>query len=197
MNDLLERIASDDAPTLSRLQAELARRADRAGALDVAYRTVDSPVGTLLLAATTDGLVRVAFEGEGHDAVLDELARAVSPRVLHAPFRLDAAALQLDEYFAGDRRTFDLPVDLRLATGFRRHVLAHLRTIPFGATESYAIVARAAGSPNAVRAVGTACALNPVPLVVPCHRVVRSDGTVGQYRGGVDAKRVLLALEAA
>jgi len=197
MNDLLERIASDDAPTLSRLQAELARRADRAGALDVAYRTVDSPVGTLLLAATTDGLVRVAFEGEGHDAVLDELARAVSPRVLHAPFRLDAAALQLDEYFAGDRRTFDVPVDLRLATGFRRHVLAHLRTIPFGATESYAIVARAAGSPNAVRAVGTACALNPVPLVVPCHRVVRSDGTVGQYRGGVDAKRVLLALEAA
>jgi len=197
MNDLLERIACDDAPTLSRLQAELARRADRAGALDVAYRTVDSPVGTLLLAATTDGLVRVAFEGEGHDAVLDELARAVSPRVLHAPFRLDAAALQLDEYFAGDRRTFDVPVDLRLATGFRRHVLAHLRTIPFGATESYAIVARAAGSPNAVRAVGTACALNPVPLVVPCHRVVRSDGTVGQYRGGVDAKRVLLALEAA
>jgi methylated-DNA-[protein]-cysteine S-methyltransferase len=198
MNDLLDRITiGDDETRLSRLHRDLAARADRAGLLDVAFRTVDTPLGALLLAATTDGLVRVAFEGEGHDQVLDELARAVSPRLLHAPFRLDAAARQLDEYFTGTRRQFDVPVDLRLARGFRRDVLAHLRTIPFGATESYAVVARAAGSPNAVRAVGTACALNPVPVVVPCHRVVRSDGTIGQYRGGVAAKRTLLALEAA
>jgi|SRR5215216_4678356 methylated-DNA-[protein]-cysteine S-methyltransferase len=197
MNDLLDRIATDDAGALARLHADLAARAEEAGVLDVAYRTIDSPLGTLLLAATTDGLVRVAFEGEGHDTVLDDLAGAVSPRVLHAPFRLDTAARQLDEYFTGARRAFDVPVDLRLANGFRRDVLTHLRTIPFGATESYAVVARAAGSPNAVRAVGTACALNPIPVVVPCHRVVRSDGTIGQYRGGVEAKRALLTLEAA
>ena len=168
-----------------------------AGLLDVAYRTVDSPLGPLLLAATVDGVVRVAFAAEDHDEVLARLAADVSPRILRYPARLDDAARQLDEYFAGRRRGFDVPVDLRLAHGFRRDVLAHLREIPFGATESYATVARAAGSPKAVRAVGTACATNPIPLVVPCHRVVRSDGTIGQYRGGVEAKRTLLALESA
>lgn len=197
MPDVLDRIPSPDAATLARLHDELAARAERDGVLDVAYRTIDSPLGELLLAATTDGLVRVAFEREDHDAVLESLASAVSPRVLRAPARLDVVARELDEYFHGARRSFDVPVDLRLAAGFRRAVLAHLRTIPFGTTESYAAVARAAGSPNAVRAVGTACATNPVPLVVPCHRVVRSDGTIGQYRGGVEAKRTLLALEAA
>ncbi len=141
--------------------------------------------------------MRVAFADEGHDAVLAALATAVSPRVLQAPARLDVVARQLEEYFAGRRRTFDVPVDLQLATGFRRLVLQHLREIPFGATESYAVVARAAGSPNAVRAAGSACATNPVPVVVPCHRVVRSDGSIGQYRGGVAAKQTLLALEAA
>ena len=153
----------------------------------------------MLLAATTAGVVRIAFSSvEDHDAVLDELSRTVSSRLLQAPARLDALAGELDEYFAGRRRTFaDVPVDLRSASGFRRAVLTHLRDIPFGTTESYATVARAAGSPNAVRAAGTACATNPVPLVVPCHRVVRGDGSIGQYRGGVEAKRLLLALEAA
>jgi methylated-DNA-[protein]-cysteine S-methyltransferase len=183
--------------TLDPLRDRLADRAAEEGLLDVAYRTVDSPVGTLLIAATPVGLTRVAYEREGHDAVLGRLAEQVSPRVLHAPARLDAAARELDEYFAGRRRAFDLPLDLRLARGFRRIILAHLRDIAYGATESYAVVAAAAGSPAAVRAVGTACANNPLPLVVPCHRVVRSDGSIGQYVGGADVKRQLLALERA
>jgi methylated-DNA-[protein]-cysteine S-methyltransferase len=197
MSGVLDLFPPADDHALARLHADLGRRAEREGILDVAHRTVDSPLGALLLAATTDGLVRVAFATEGHDDVLAALAEAVSPRLLEAPARLDNVARQLDEYFGGQRRTFDVPVDLRLASGFRRVVLQHLREIPFGATESYARVARAAGSPNAVRAAGTACATNPVPVVVPCHRVVRSDGSMGQYRGGVDAKRTLLALEAA
>ena len=125
------------------------------------------------------------------------LATDISPRILRAPPRLDEAARQLDEYFAGSRRAFDLPVDLRLAHGFRRDVLDHLLAIPYGRTESYAEVARAAGNPKAVRAVGSACAHNPVPVVVPCHRVVRSDGSIGQYLGGTETKVWLLALESA
>ena len=197
MSELLDSIGATDAATLDRLHAGLGRRAGAEGILDVAYRTIDSPLGTLLLAATPTGLVRVAFAGEGHDDVLVALASAVSPRLLEAPARLDPVAAELDEYFDGRRRRFDVAVDLQLATGFRRQVLAHLREIPFGATESYAAVAAAAGSPHAVRAAGSACATNPVPVVVPCHRVVRSDGSIGQYRGGVEAKRTLLALEAA
>ncbi|WP_432543167.1 methylated-DNA--[protein]-cysteine S-methyltransferase [Kineococcus sp. SYSU DK002] len=177
------------------LHAVLEQRAAQAGVLDVAYRTVDSPLGPLLLAATEVGLVRVAFERQGHDEALEELARAVSPRVLRAPARLDRTARELEEYFDGDRTGFDVPVDLALAAGFRRAVLDVLRRIGFGATLSYAGVAREAGSPRAVRAVGTACARNPVPLVVPCHRVVRSDGSVGEYAGGPEAKRLLLTLE--
>jgi methylated-DNA-[protein]-cysteine S-methyltransferase len=182
---------------VARLHAELARRADRAGLLDVAYRTVDSPIGPLLLAATPEGLVRVAFQLEGHDAVLQRLATDVSPRILRAPARLDEAAQQLDEYFAGTRRRFDLPVDLRLVRGFRRDVLDHLLAIPYGRTESYAEVARAVGNPKAVRAAGSACAHNPVPVVVPCHRVVRGDGSIGQYLAGTETKVWLLAMERA
>lgn len=178
-------------------RARLVAAAEEAGLLDVAYRTLDSPIGSLLLAATPEGVVRIAFDVEGHDGVLAVLAERVSPRILHAPGRLDGAARQLEEYFAGTRRRFDVPLDLRLASTFRRAVLEHLRTIAYGATESYAAVAAAAGSPAAVRAVGTACATNPVPVIVPCHRVVRSDGTMGGYLGGPDAKRALLALEAA
>lgn len=196
MTDLFVAVGAEP-DTITRLHADLAVRAERQGLLDVAYRTLDSPLGALLLAATGDGLVRVAFEGEGHEAVLAELAGEISPRVLRAPARLDAVARQLDAYFVGARRRFEVPVDLRLSHGFRRGVLEHLRQIPYGETESYAVVARAAGSPNAVRAAGSACATNPIPVVVPCHRVVRSDGTIGQYRGGVEAKRFLLALEAA
>ena len=194
MNTIFDPLATTD-DTMARLHDRLAVRAEEEHLLDVGYRTVDSPVGSLLLAATDRGLVRVAFAGEGHDAVLEMLARQVSPRILRAPQRLDLAARELDEYFAGRRTGFDLALDLRLAHGFRLEVLQHLREIGYGATESYAVVAAAAGSPRAVRAVGTACATNPVPVVVPCHRVVRSDGTAGAYRGGPEAKLTLLALE--
>ena len=186
-----------DDQTMARLHERLEDAADRHGVLDVAYRTVDTPVGTLLLAATAVGLVRVAYDIEGHDAVLARLAAAVSPRILRAPARLDATARQIDEYFAKRRTAFDVPVDLRLADGFRRTVVEHLRQIAYGDRESYAAVAAAIGSPKAVRAVGTACARNPLPVVIPCHRVVRSDGSTGQYAGGALAKTALLDLEAA
>jgi methylated-DNA-[protein]-cysteine S-methyltransferase len=195
-DDLFSSAPPIDPGALDRLHGRLVAAAAGSDLLDVAYRTVDSPVGTLLLAATPQGLVRVAYDREDHDAVLARLAERVSPRVLRAPSRLDDAARELDEYFTGRRRDFDLTLDLQLTRGFRRAVLAHLREIAYGATESYAVVAAAAGSPAAVRAVGTACATNPLPLVVPCHRVVRSDGSPGQYVGGADAKQVLLTMEA-
>jgi methylated-DNA-[protein]-cysteine S-methyltransferase len=195
--DMLAGISAPDPETADRLHARLVEQADGEGLLDVSYRTLDSPVGPLLLAATSDGLVRVAFDGEDHDAVLARLAAEISPRVLRAPRRLDDAARQLDEYFARRRRRFDLPIDLQLAHGFRRTVLTHLRAIPYGSTETYATVAAATGKPAAVRAVGTACARNPLPLVVPCHRVVRSDGTLGQYGGGPEVKERLLRMEGA
>jgi methylated-DNA-[protein]-cysteine S-methyltransferase len=160
-------------------------------------------VGSLLIAATDRGVVRVAFASEGHDAVLGMLATRLGSRILKmtsgrgAGGELDAAARELDEYFAGRRTAFDLPLDLSLATGFRRAVLGHLREIAYGSTESYAQVAEAAGSPRAVRAVGSACATNPLPVIIPCHRVLRSDGSLGGYLGGLEAKRALLALEAA
>ncbi|WNI17069.1 methylated-DNA--[protein]-cysteine S-methyltransferase [Actinacidiphila sp. ITFR-21] len=185
----------DDA--MARLQAALASKAQQEGILDLAYRTVDTPVGSLLLAATEQGLVKIAYAVQDHTAVLRQLSDTVSPRVLLAPARLDEPARQIDAYFAGRRTHFDLPLDWRLSKGFRRDVLSHLRQIGYGSTQSYAQVALAAGSPRAVRAVGTACATNPLPLVVPCHRVVRSDGAAGQYVGGKDAKNILLTLEAA
>ncbi|MFN2503444.1 MAG: methylated-DNA--[protein]-cysteine S-methyltransferase [Acidimicrobiales bacterium] len=193
--DLFGSTLSPDDEAVTRLRTDLARRAHLAGLLDVAYRTLDSPVGLLLLAATPAGLVRVAYARENHDRVLGVIAERISPRVLLAPARLDRTSRQLDEYFAGDRRHFELPVDLQLASGFRRSVLEHLLELDYGSTATYASVAATTGSPRAVRAVGTACANNPVPIVVPCHRVVRSDGTIGQYVGGPEAKRVLLDLE--
>jgi methylated-DNA-[protein]-cysteine S-methyltransferase len=197
MNGLFDRLPAYDEAASVRLHARLVADAEHEGLLDVAYRTIGTPVGELLLAATERGLVRVAYPSEDHAAVLARLASAVSPRILRAPSRLDSAARQLDEYFAGRLRTFDLPLDLRLAHGFRRDVLAHLPAIPYGRTESYSQVAAAAGHPRAVRAAGTACATNPLPVVVPCHRVVRSDGTAGGYVGGAEVKRTLLALERA
>ncbi|MFD3809861.1 methylated-DNA--[protein]-cysteine S-methyltransferase [Rhodococcus sp. NPDC058639] len=182
---------------LAWLHDKLVVDAEAAGLLDVAYRVVDTPVGPLLLASTTVGLVKVAFVAEGEDAVLDELARQIGPRILDAPARLDDAVRQLDEYFGGTRTAFDLPLDFRLATGFRREVISRLADIEYGRTASYADVAASAGSPRAVRAVGTACARNPLPVVLPCHRVVRTDGGLGQYAGGVEAKQILLRLEAA
>jgi methylated-DNA-[protein]-cysteine S-methyltransferase len=195
--DLFAALSTVDAEVDRRLHQRLVDAANAAGLLDVAYRTVDTPVGTLLLAATQKGLVRVAYASQDHDRVLEHLARDVSPRVLRAPARLDAVAREIEEYFAGRRRTFDVPLDLRLAHGFRRTVLSHLPEIGYGTTASYAAVAKASGHPKAVRAVGSACANNPLPLVVPCHRVVRSDGTIGQYVGGVEAKETLLTLEGA
>ena len=195
--DPLAPLYDTDPEALSRLRDSLVTAASGAGILDVAYRMLDTPVGTLLLAATEQGVVRVAFDREDHDLVLVALAQKVSPRIMLSPGRLDPAARQLSEYFAGSRRSFDLPLDLRLATGFRRTVLAHLPQIGYGHTESYAQVASAAGHPRAVRAVGSACATNPVPVIVPCHRVVRSDGSLGGYAGGASAKQSLLALEGA
>jgi methylated-DNA-[protein]-cysteine S-methyltransferase len=194
-NDLFPAVPPADDETLARLHTRLAERAAADDLLDVAYRTIDSPVGSLLLAATPAGLVRVAYASENHDAILTKLAAEVSPRVLYAPDRLDVAARELEEYFAGRRRSFDLPLDFQLSRGFRREVHMHLCDIGYGRTESYAVVAAATGSPAAVRAVGTACARNPLPVVVPCHRVVRSDGTPGGYVGGAAAKQTLLALE--
>ncbi len=185
-----------DDDDITRLHAQLAAAADRDDLLDVAYRTVDSPVGSLLIASTPVGLVRVAFGSEGHETVLQNLSDRISSRLLRAPARLDAVARQLDEYFAGHRRAFDVPLDWQLSTGFRRVVLTRLAVdVGYGTTASYGTLARLSGSPKAVRAVGTTCATNPIPIVVPCHRVVRADGTLGGYRGGPAAKRTLLDLE--
>lgn len=194
--ELRQALATDEAD-LRALHDSLVTAADAADLLDVAYRVVDSPYGPLLLAATPQGIARVAFALEGHDAVLDLLASTISPRILEAPARTDRAARQLDEYFSGQRRTFDVPVDLRLAHGFRREVVASLAQIAYGTTASYAAVAAAVGHPRAVRAVGSACSHNPLPVILPCHRVVRSDGLIGNYLGGSEMKRALLAMESA
>ena len=180
-----------------RLRDRLAAAADAAGILDVAYRTIDTPVGSLLLAATGQGLVRVAYPTQNHDAVLDQLAAKVSPRVLRAPARLDAAAREIDEYFAGRPHPLRPAAGPAAVPGFRRQVISRLPGISYGTTASYAAMAAAAGSPRAVRAVGTACAANPLPVVMPCHRVVRSDGSLGGYAGGTEAKQTLLTLEGA
>ncbi|ORW45585.1 cysteine methyltransferase [Mycobacterium paraense] len=185
-----------DREHLRRLHARLEMNAEAGGLLDIAYRTVDSAVGPLLLAATPRGLLRVAFANEDRAGVLQDLAERVSPRVLESPARLDPVARQLDEYLDGRRRRFDVALDWALSQGFRRTVLEHLSAdVGYGQTASYAILAGLSGCPKAVRAVGTACATNPIPIFVPCHRVVRSDGTMGSYRGGAAAKRVLLDLE--
>jgi methylated-DNA-[protein]-cysteine S-methyltransferase len=182
---------------LVRLHRRLEEAAEREGLLDVAYRTVDSPVGRLLLAATPRGLVRVGYEAEGHDQVLDTLAARLSPRVLHAPKRLEAAARELEEYFGGQRRAFGLPLDRSLSSGFRLLVQQNLPSIGYGQTRSYRQVAELVGSPGAARAVGTACSGNPLPVIVPCHRVLPSSGEPGRYVGGTAAKVTLLNLEAA
>jgi methylated-DNA-[protein]-cysteine S-methyltransferase len=198
MNGIPDYLTSPaDAGTLARLRLRLERAAEADGLLDIAYTTVDSPVGPLLLAATPQGLVRVAYDVEDHDRVLDALARRLSPRVLRAPGRLATAARELDEYFGGRRREFDLPLDMSLSTGFRQLVQRHLPEIGYGQTRTYGQVAALVGNPRAVRAVGTACATNPLPVVVPCHRVLKADGTPGGYVGGQEAKVTLLTLEAA
>ena len=193
----LVRAYPDMPDHLRQLRDRLAATAQSEGILDIAYRTVDSPVGPLLLAATQLGLVRVAYAREDHDTVLQSLSDRISPRILNAPARLDLVARELEEYFAGRRHTFDVPLDWRLSGGFRSAVLHRLPDIGYGQTATYAAVAQLAGNPKAIRAAAPACATNPLPVVIPCHRVVRSDGSMGGYLGGVEAKRLLLTLEAA
>lgn len=183
------------AMDLEGLHAGLAERAADRGLLDIAYRELESPLGRLLVATTGVGVVRLAFAGEGHDEVLADLAERVSPRVLEAPRRLDGVAVALEDYLTGRSRGVDVPIDLRLLAGFRREVVESLPGIGYGSTATYTEVAERTGRPRAVRAVGSACANNPVPLLLPCHRVVRSDGSEGGYRGGPEAKRALLDLE--
>ncbi len=169
--------------------------AESAGLLDVAYATYDSPVGTLVLAATPAGLVSVAFTDGGIDSALEQLARTVSPRVLRFARRLDEPRRELDEYFAGRRRTFELPLDRRLMHGFVRRVLEVTARIPYGSVSTYGLVAAEAGSPRGSRAAGNALGANPIPIVVPCHRVVRTGGALGGYGGGPERKRILLEAE--
>lgn len=171
----------------------LAAGAEAADLLDVAYARVGSPFGELLVAATPRGLVRLAYPGE--EGVLETLAAGVSPRVLEAPARLDDARRELEEYFGGRRRGFEVPIDWRLTRGFARRVLRATARIPFGAVATYREVASRAGSPRGFRAAGNALGSNPIPIVVPCHRVIRTGGDLGGYTGGLDRKERLLRLE--
>jgi methylated-DNA-[protein]-cysteine S-methyltransferase len=180
-------------------QAVAARFVDRAeasGLIDVAVTTMDSPIGPLLLMATRRGLIRIAFESENREQVLGEVAAQLSPRILEAPRRLDPVRRELDSYFNGGLREFDLELDWSLVGPFARRVLRRTSRIPYGAVASYGEVAHEIGAPGAARAVGNALGSNPIPVVVPCHRVVRTGGAMGGYGGGLPRKRWLLDLEA-
>jgi methylated-DNA-[protein]-cysteine S-methyltransferase len=178
--------------------ARFALRAEDEGLVDVAYGTLDTPVGELVLAGTKGGLVRVALSGESVENVLAELAEDVSPRILELPGRLDEARRELDEYFAGRRKRFELSLDWRLVPApFMKRVLEETAKVPYGSTTTYGDVAREIGSPRAHRAAGSALGRNPIPIVVPCHRVLRSGGVIGNYGGGPEMKRYLLQLEGA
>jgi len=180
------------------MKAELKRLADRAaaeGLLDIAYTTAESPFGTLLLATTPRGLVRLGLPNQDREELLEDLAARVSPRLLEAPAQLDEARRELDLYFEGKLTEFDLPVDWRLTDGFRGRVQRAIARIPYGKTRSYTEMARRAGNERAVRAAGTACGTNPIPIVVPCHRVLRTGGALGGYGGGLPMKEALLQME--
>jgi methylated-DNA-[protein]-cysteine S-methyltransferase len=188
--EMSERAAADAA-------SRLAERAAAEGLADVSYTAADSPFGSLLVAATRRGLVRLAFPEEEIDSVLERLARRVSPRIVEAPAPLDPVRRELEEYFAGRRRGFELPLDWSLIGPFGRKVLRVTSAIPYGGVLSYAEVAAEAGSPRGSRAAGNALGSNPIPIVIPCHRVLRSGGALGGYGGGVERKRWLLDLEGA
>jgi methylated-DNA-[protein]-cysteine S-methyltransferase len=183
--------ATINPKTIERFKA----RAAEEGLLDIAYTTADSPFGPLLLAQTRRGLVRVGLPNQDADGLLEELAERLSPRVLEVPAELDDVRRELDLYFAGKLDRFDLPLDWRLSGGFRQRVLRAINQIPYGQTRSYTEMARRAGSERAVRAAGSACGSNPIPLVVPCHRVLRTSGALGGYGGGLPMKQALLDLE--
>ncbi len=199
IDDIALRLREAALPGPHGVPAAVAERvrvaAEADGLVDVAWANVDTPVGRLTVAATPLGLVRIGFEGE--EDVLDSLAARLSPRVLELPSRLDTVRRQLDEYFAGRRRAFDLPIDRALSRGFRRDVLIELGRVGYGETVSYGELARRVGHPGASRAVGTAMGTNPIPIVQPCHRVLRTGGALGGYGGGLDVKRALLTLEGA
>lgn len=192
-----DRLAPPAGSPPADLLARLAERAADAGLLDVAYARVDSPLGPLVVARTPAGLARIAYEdfSGGLDPVLEDLAARVSPRVLEAPARLDDVRRQLDEYFARRRSRFEVPIDLALARGFGRRILEATAAIPFGETRSYREVAAAAGNAKATRAAGNALGANPIPIVVPCHRVLRTGGGLGGYTGGLEKKETLLRIE--
>lgn len=198
-NDTLERrlrsATGGSDEDIDLLTARLTERAAKDGLVDVAYATADTPVGPVLVAGTPRGLVRITFPEQPHQDVLDELAREVSPRILESPAQLDDVRRELDEYFEGRRREFDLSLDWRLSHGFRRDALRALVGVPYGETVTYSELATSAGSPRAHRAAGSACGSNPIPIVVPCHRVVRTGGGLGGYGGGIEVKEYLLELE--
>jgi methylated-DNA-[protein]-cysteine S-methyltransferase len=177
--------------------ARLLERAGAEGLVDVAYAPVDSPFGTLLAASTERGLVRLAFPEESTEAVLERLAARLSPRIVLTPARLDGVRRELDEYFGGRRRRFEVPLDWSLIGPFARRILGATAEIPYGGVLSYADIAGEAGSPRGSRAAGNALGSNPIPIVIPCHRVLRSGGALGGYGGGLDRKRWLLELEGA
>ena len=188
----LRRSAESATPELP----DIGEAATAAGLLDVAYATTDSPLGTLLLATTPRGLVRLAYvDHEDEDEVLEQLATKVSPRILRVARRLDDPRRELDQYFAGRREQFDLPLDWQLSRGFGRRVLEATARIPFGSTATYKQVASQAGNARAYRAAGNALGSNPIPIVVPCHRILHSGGGLGGYTGGLDRMRVLLTVE--
>jgi methylated-DNA-[protein]-cysteine S-methyltransferase len=183
-----------DAGEATRALLERARREDL---VDVAYAMVDSPFGEMLVAGTDRGIVRVAFPHRDQEGLLEELATAISPRVLEAPERLDQVRRELDAYFEGRLRDFTVPLDWRLRRGFQGKALHAIARIPYGRTRSYGEIAADAGSPRAFRAAGTAAGANPLPPIVPCHRVVPAGGGIGNYGGGPEMKRALLSLEGA
>jgi methylated-DNA-[protein]-cysteine S-methyltransferase len=185
------------ASELARLESELARRARRQGLLDASYTCVDTPIGALWVAATPCGLARVVLPGTAPEPAITELAAAVGPRVLEDAEPFEQLRRQLDEYFEGRRRTFEVALDRCLIRGFARAVLAETAGIPYGQTRSYGEIAALAGSPRAHRAAGSALGSNPLPIVVPCHRVLRAGGALGGYGGGLELKRRLLELEGA
>lgn len=183
---------------MKRSLEQLTDRAAAEGLLDVAYATVDTPFGPLLVATTPNGLVKISFPSAyDTEETLEDLATRISPRVLEAPARLDDVRRQLDLYFSGRLHEFDLALDWQLSRGFRRRALRAIDRIPYGKTRSYTEIARSAGNERAVRAAGTACGSNPIPIVVPCHRVLRSGGDLGGYGGGLPMKEALLELEGA
>jgi methylated-DNA-[protein]-cysteine S-methyltransferase len=195
---LLRGGAETAVPDWIAVRARFAARALSEDLVDVAYENHDTPLGTMRVSATNTGIVRMILPAEDAEEVLEQLARKVSARILRASTPvITQTREELDEYFDGRRHRFDVPLDWTLATAFRFKVLEATARIPYGHTASYRQVASAAGSPNAVRAAGSALATNPLPVLVPCHRVLRSDGTIGQYLGGPAAKAQLLTLEQA